>query len=46
MTIVPSATGSKPEPASERERWLDRHAVDGHLKVAARNAVAVNVALH
>ena len=34
------------KPAAERQRRLDGHAVDGHLKVAARNAVAVDIALH
>ena len=34
------------EPAAECQRRLDGHAVDGHLKVAARNAVAVDIALH
>jgi hypothetical protein len=34
------------EPASQRERRLDDHSVHGHLEVAARNAVAVDIALH
>src|SRR4029453_11877912 len=34
------------EPAAECQRGLDGYAVDSHLKVAARNAVAVDIALH
>jgi hypothetical protein len=33
------------EPASERQRRLNGHAIDGHLKVAAWDAVAVDIAL-
>ena len=36
----------KTKPASERERRLNSHAIDGHLKVAARYAVAVDIALY
>ena len=34
------------EPAAECQCGLDGHAVDSHLKVAARKAVAVDIGLY
>ena len=34
------------EPAAKGQRRLDSHAVNGHLKVAARDTVTVDLTLH
>ena len=38
--------GLKAKPTAERERRLDSYAVNSHMEVAARNAIAVDIALH
>jgi hypothetical protein len=34
------------EPAAKRQRWLDSDAVERHLQIAARDTVAMYVALN
>jgi hypothetical protein len=46
MTSAPPAIGSKPSQPPSGQRRLDGHAVNGHLEVAARDTVTVNLTLH